>query len=84
MTALPVPIEPVADKRHFPHCPFCRWRPSMRRLTEGVAVLARLVELAKIVGQALTRQELMTPVSDYKCPKCKSIVPVTVGDLLRN
>jgi ribosomal protein L37AE/L43A len=69
------------DKRAFPNCPFCRWRPAMKFHADGQALLTGLLTA---LGRPLTRIELTTPISDYKCPKCKSIVVVRVGDLLRN
>lgn len=78
------PPERVEEKRSFPKCPFCHWRPSMKLFAEGSAVLERLAALAQRLGEPLTRLELSTVISDYKCPKCKSFVPVRVGDLLRN
>lgn len=84
MTALPVPIEQAADKRAFPKCPFCGWRPAMKLYPAGMTLLKDLVDLAALAGRAMTRHQLMTPISDYKCPKCKQFVVVHVGDLLRN
>jgi len=56
----------------------------MRRYPEGIAVPERLVQHALDNGQPLTREQLATVVSDYKCPKCKSIVVVRSGDWLRS
>ena len=56
----------------------------MKLFDEGMAVLERLRELAQLAGRPLSRIELTTAISDYKCPKCRSIVVVRVGDLLRN
>lgn len=86
MTA-PAPVStavPFEEKRNFPKCPYCGWRPDLKRYPEGITVLERLVQLAATVGRHLTRAEFTTPISDYKCKKCKAFVIVTVGDLLRN
>jgi len=56
----------------------------MKIFTQGSAVLERLAELAAAVGRPLTRLERTTPISDYKCPKCKNFVVVQIGDLLKN
>jgi hypothetical protein len=81
VTDTAVSSSPLLVKRAFPNCPFCRWRPAMKFHANGQHLLTQLLTA---IGRPLTRLELTTPISDYKCPKCKSLVTVTVGDLLRN
>lgn len=81
MTAAAVPH---TEKRKFPRCPSCGWANALQRYTEGIAVLERLAQLAATVGRHLSRQEFDTPIADYKCKKCRAIVVIRIGDLLRN
>lgn len=69
------------EKRSFPNCPVCRWRPAMKRSLAGVATLARL--LAPL-GCAIATADLSQVLFDYRCPKCKTIVPIRLRDFLKN
>lgn len=79
----PAPVAAAVDedKRNFPNCPVCRWRPAMKRSLAGLATLARL--LAPL-GTAIATADLSQVLFDYRCPKCKTIVPIRLRDLLRN
>jgi ribosomal protein L37AE/L43A len=72
------------DRLHFPKCPQCGRRPPARRHGAGIAVLERLVQLARDKDWAFTRTQLATRLSSYQCRQCRSIVDVTVGDWLRS